>query len=207
MDYTSLKRIEFRRKYWKFFGAEISVTDGTSSDLIGFIKMKAWKLREDIRFYTDKTMSHELFAIHARNIIDFGATYDVVDSASSQTLFSFRRKGLRSTFVRDYWDILDAQGQIIGSIQETSSSIALLRRWIGAITEIADLIFMFVVQSYEIRLNTPAGNPEVVGLITHRKNPIIVKMAVDMPAPQTISDPKVILAATSLLSIVDASKN
>jgi hypothetical protein len=57
MDYSQYPRFELRRKFWKFFGAEISVVPAGSTDVIGFIKMKAFKLREDVRLYRDKSMA------------------------------------------------------------------------------------------------------------------------------------------------------
>lgn len=207
MDYSQYKKFELRRKFWKLFGAEISVIEPTNEAVIGFIKMKAWKLREDVRFYTDKTMQQEVFAIHARQIIDISATYDVIDSASQQPIFALKRRGLKSIFVRDHWDILDNQGNIVGAIQETSGKLALIRRWLGMISDLFDLIFMFVIQTYDITINDNAGTPAVAARITHRKNPFVVKMSVDSTAGPANVDPRVIMASASMLSIVDAAKN
>lgn len=206
MDFGAYKHIEFRRKFWKLFGAEIAVNDATNQQLIGFIKMKAWQLKEDIRMYRDKSMSQELFGIHARSVIDFGAIYDVIDSTTGQPIFSLRRKGLRSTFVRDYWELFNPAGQQIGYIQETSSTLALIRRYLEAIVEFAGLIFMFVPQTYEININTQDGGKTLVGQITHRKNPFIVKLSLDTTGAQITVDPRIAVAGTTMLAIVDASK-
>jgi hypothetical protein len=209
MDYSQHKQIEFRRRFWTIVGAKITLIDPASNTSIGFIKMKAWKLKEDIRLYRDESMQAEVFRIHARSIIDFGATYDVVDSKTNQPLFAWKRKGLKSAFVRDHWDLLDNQGNIIGAIQETSKGLAVARRWMGVIPfigEFLDLAFAFVPQSYEISLNQPTG-PAVVGKVLHRKNPFIVKMALDTSMAATPPNPLVTLSATSLLSIMDAVKN
>jgi hypothetical protein len=206
MNYAQYPRIEFRRKFWKFFGAEISLTDPTSDQLIGFIKMKAWKLREDIRLYTDRSMRQEVIHIQARQIIDFGATYDVFDSASGQLLFSLRRKGLKSTFVRDHWDILDPAGTQTGYIQETSGTLALLRRWLSLFSDLFDLIFAFTAQTYDINITT-GGAPSLAAHITHRKNPFVVKMALDTTGAQAQADPRLTIAAGALLSVIDAAKN
>lgn len=206
MDYSQYKKIEFRRKFWKLFGAEISVFDPVSESLIGFIKMKAWKLREDVRLYRDTTMQQEVFAIHARQIIDISATYDVIDTQSNQPIFALKRKGLKSFFVRDHWDILDTQGNIIGAIQETSSSLALLRRWLSMFSDLFDLVFMFVSQTYDVTLNS-GPTPALIAKITHRKNPVIVKMSVDTTMAQPGVDPRIVLASASMLSLIDAAKN
>ncbi len=209
MDYTQYKQIEFRRKFWKFFGAEIVITDAASTQEIGIIQMKAWKLKEDIRLYTDRSQQQEVLAIHARSVIDFGATYDVLDSATTQPIFSLRRKGLKSTFVRDHWDLQDTNGNIFGVIQETSGKLALARRWLEILPfgDIIGLIFSFVPQTYNITVSDPSGNQVVVGTILHRKNPVIVKMLLDTSMAQTPVDHRLTIAAVSLLSVIDASKN
>lgn len=209
MDYSKYKKLEFRRKFWKILGAEITVTEPNSEQVVGLIKMKAWKLRQDIRLYSDKTLSKELIRIGARNIIDFGATYDVFDSPTDKQLFSLRRKGLKSTFVRDHWDMSDAAGNPLGFVQETSGGLALARRWIEILPfgEIAGLVFMFVPQTYTINVNDASGTSGVTGTIIHRKNPFIVKMALDTSAAQPNVDPRIGISVVSLLSVIDATKN
>jgi hypothetical protein len=209
MDYTQFKHLEFRRKFWKFVGAEIFIDDPASQQEVGYIKMKAWKLREDIRIFTDRSMQREILQIHARQIIDFGATYDVTDSATGQQSFSLRRKGLKSTFVRDHWDLLDNSGNKFGEVQETSGTLALIRRWIELVPygDLLGIIFAFVVQTYEIRMLQTDGSFAIAGTILHRKNPLVVKMLLDTSAAQVPVHPLVTLSATAMLSIVDAAKN
>ena len=209
MDYSQLKHLELRRKFWKIAGAEIYINDPTSQQEVGYIKMKAWKLREDIRIFTSRTMQQELVAIHARQIIDFGATYDVTDSASGKPFYSLRRKGLKSTFVRDHWDLLDTAGNAFGSIQETSSGLALARRWLEILPygDIIGLIFSFVPQTYVITTRQADGSEALAANIIHRKNPVIVKMSVDTTAAQIPVHPYITLSCAAMLSILDAAKN
>jgi hypothetical protein len=204
MDYSQYKQLEFRRKFWKIFGAEIRMTDVNGVHLLGVIKMKAWKLKEDIRLYRDEAGQQELMRIGARSVIDFGATYDVFDSTTNQQIFSLRRKGLKSTFIRDHWLIFDANGTQIGDVIETSGTLAILRRWLG---DIGDLIFSFVSQTYDINYGTLAGQQLLVGKIVHRKNPFIVKMGLDTTMAQADVDPRLPVAIASLLSVIDANKN
>lgn len=209
MDYSQYKQLEFRRKFFKLFGAEISITPPGSDQLVGYIKMKAWKLREDVRLYRDQTMQQEIIRIGARNIIDFGATYDVFDSTSNQQLFSLRRKGLKSTFVRDHWLMLDPAGIEYGDVIETSSGLAIARRWLEILPygEIIGLIFSFVKQTYVISVRDATGAALIAGNVTHQKNPFVVKMSLDTSGAQTNLDPRMTVATVALLSIIDASKN
>jgi hypothetical protein len=209
MDYTKLKKLEFRRKFLKIVGAEIFIDDPATETEVGYIKMKAWKLREDIRIYTSRAMEREIAQIHARQIIDFGATYDVTDSATGQVAFALRRKGLKSALVRDHWDIQDEGGNVIGSVQETSGTLALIRRWIELVPygDLLGLLFAFIVQTYEIRTKQADGSEALAGTIVHRKNPFVVKMSLDTSLAQAPVQPLIPLAATAMLSIIDAAKN
>jgi hypothetical protein len=210
MDYSQYKQLEFRRKFWKFVGAEISIADPASQQEVGYIKMKAWKLREDVRIFRNRSMQQEVVQIHARQIIDFGATYDVTDSASGQTKFALRRKGLKSTFVRDHWDIQDTSGNVIGFAQETSGTLALMRRWLDIIPYVnivSTFVFMFIVQTYDINMTGTDGSNTLVGRVTHRKNPFIVKMALDTSMAQAQVDPLIPLSCVAMLSVIDAVKN
>ncbi len=98
-----------------------------AGQLLLYSRQKMFRLREDIRVYSDETMTQELLYIQARNIIDFSAAYDVIDSPTQTKIGVLRRHGWRS-MVRDQWDVLDANDQLLGVLQEDSAGRALLRR-------------------------------------------------------------------------------
>ncbi|MFM8580242.1 MAG: hypothetical protein ACKOFW_01940 [Planctomycetaceae bacterium] len=107
--------------------------------LIGFIRHKAFKLKEDIRVYTDETLSEERLSIKARQIIDISATYDVTESRSGKSLGILQRKGLAS-LLRDTWVVTSAEGLPAGRIEEDSLGLALLRRFINIIPQAFRLV-------------------------------------------------------------------
>jgi hypothetical protein len=88
-----------------------------------------FKLKEDIRAYTDEERTQEVLYIQARSIIDFSAAYDVIDSAYGTKVGVLRRKGWRS-FAQDEWEVLDAQDQPMGILREDNLNRALLRRFL-----------------------------------------------------------------------------
>ena len=98
-------------------------------NLVMFSEQKMFKLREDIRVYSDEAKTQEVLSIKARQIMDFSASYDVVDTAMNQKVGALRRKGLRS-ILRDEWEVLDANDNLIGLIFEDSIGLALLRRFL-----------------------------------------------------------------------------
>lgn len=206
MDYSAYKKLEFRRKFFRIFGAAIDITDPETEQLVGFIEMQAWKLREDIRVYSDKNKSKELFRIHARNIIDFGVTYDVFDSQSNEQIFSMRRKGLKSTFVRDQWEIKDASDKQIGELKETSSGLALVRRYTDLIPFVGPFIDL-AMSFWPITYSVFDGTGQVTANLTHQRNPFIVKFLLERTETTSSLDPRIPVALTGMLSVIDAGKN
>lgn len=97
--------------------------------LVLFSQQKIFKLKEDIRIYSDETKSRELLQIQARQIVDFSAYYDVIDSQFSTRLGGLRRRGFRS-LLRDEWEVFNAQEQSVGLLTEDSLRQALLRRFL-----------------------------------------------------------------------------
>jgi hypothetical protein len=95
--------------------------------LVMFSQQKIFRLKEDFRVYADEQKSRELLTIKARQIIDFSAYYDVVDSQYLTRLGGIRRKGLRS-LVQDEWELFDADENQVGLLREDSLRDALLRR-------------------------------------------------------------------------------
>ena len=96
-------------------------------NLVMFSEQKMFKLREDIRVYSDENKMQEVLSIKARQILDFSAAYDVVDTTMNQKVGALRRKGLRS-ILRDEWEVLDANDSVKGMLFEDSVGLALLRR-------------------------------------------------------------------------------
>ncbi len=114
-----------------------------SGRLVLFSEQKMFKLREDIRVYSDEGKTQEVLMIKARQFIDFSAAFDVVDSTSGQKVGALRRKGLAS-LLRDEWDVLDVGDNVIGKLYEDSMGLALLRRFLSNL----------IPQNYDITIGT-----------------------------------------------------
>jgi hypothetical protein len=71
-----------------------------------FSEQKMFRLREDIRVYSDESKIQEVLMIKARQIIDFSAAYDVVDSVSNKRSARCAARDSQS-MLRDEWEILD----------------------------------------------------------------------------------------------------
>jgi uncharacterized protein YxjI len=135
-----------------------------NGDLMLYSQQKMFKLKEDIRVFSDESMTQELLVIQARQIIDFSAAYDVIDPIYNTKVGVLRRKGFRS-IMRDEWEVLDVYDQFLGILQEDNMARALLRRFLlGSLLpqdydlligeqRVADLRQQFNIFRYELNLD------------------------------------------------------
>lgn len=92
---------------------------------IAYIKQKLFKLKEDIRVFTDEQQTRLLYSIKADRIIDFNASYSLSDAQTGQALGALRRKGMRSLWKAAY-EVHDEDGQPLYFISEESAFMRLL---------------------------------------------------------------------------------
>lgn len=117
-----------RKKVFTLFDSAFHIYD-PNGILAFYARQKAFKLKEDIRLYSGENMRTELLSIQARNIIDFSASYDVIDPSINMKVGALRRKGMKS-LLRDEWIIMDTEDKEIGFIKEDSMTLALIRRFL-----------------------------------------------------------------------------
>ena len=85
---------------------------------LGYSKQKMLKLKEDIRVFSDESMTRELFQIRQQQIMDIWGTFGVIDSGTNAPLGYVRRKALKSSFVADEWEMRDPYNNLVGEIKE-----------------------------------------------------------------------------------------
>jgi len=161
--------------------------------LVLFVEQKMFRLKEDIRVYSDEEKSQELLLIKARNIIDFAAAYDVLDSTTNLKVGVLRRKGLRS-ILRDEWELLDTADLPIGMLFEDSIGQAMLRRF---------LLGTLLPQNYDITIG-----PERVADLRQKFNLFSYQMLVDFSMDVNHRlDPRLGIAAATMLAIVEGRQS
>jgi hypothetical protein len=164
----------------------IFTLDGT---LASFSEQKMFRLREDIRLYADEQKHRELIWIQARQILDFAAAYDVIDSTQATKIGALRRKGFRS-LLRDKWEILDTNDMPIGALWEDSVGKALLRRF---------LLGSLLPQRYDVLIGE-----QVVAHFTQRFNIFRYELDLDFSADFSKRlDRRLGLAAAVLLGTIE----
>lgn len=181
-----LTHYRIRRKLLKIFGAGFHVFD-SQGRVVAYSKQKAFKLKEDIRIYTDESLREEILTIQARQVVDFSAAYDIVDSQEGRKVGAARRKGF-SSMVRDSWEVLDENDAPIGKLQEDSTTMALLRRFLSNL----------IPQTFHLR---DAGNHHIATYRQHF-NPFIYNLSVEVAQGASI-DPRLVLGAGVLLAAIE----
>jgi len=163
-----------------------------SGNLVMFSQQKMFKLREDIRVYSDESKTQEVLMIQARQIVDFSAAYDVVDSATGQKVGAMRRKGLAS-LLRDEWEVLDVNDNVIGKLFEDSMQLALLRRFLSGL----------IPQNYDITF----GENRVADL-RQNFNPFSYHLNIDFSMDTArMLDHRIGIAAGILLAVVEGRQS
>ena len=182
-----------RTKVFKLLGAAFHIYD-PAGNVVLYSKQKAFKLKEDIRLYSDESMGVELLTISARTIIDFSAAYDVFDSQKRQKIGALKRKGW-SSMLRDEWIVMDASDREIGLIKEDSMVAALVRRFVDAAA-------FFFPQKFHFEVGGAT-------LVTFQQNfnPIVKKLTVDFSYDQNrVLDPRLGLATAVLLAAIEGKQ-
>lgn len=183
-----------QKQFWKMLGAAFRIYD-PSGNLAFYSKQKAFKLKEDIRVFTDEAMTHEILTIKARKILDFSAAYDVTDSLTGQKVGTLRRKGFRS-IIQDEWQILDANDREMGSIKEDSTILAVIRRFI-------DYASFFLPQKFQGTI----GNAPVL-TFQQNFNPFLAKIDLDFSSDVNgLLDRRLGIAAAILLCAIEGKQS
>ncbi len=152
-----------------------------------YVRRKILTLRENIRVYTDESMTVELLRINARNIIDFAAAFDVEDATTGEHVGTLKRRGFKS-LIRDEWMLMDTAGNEIGRIVEDSTGWALFRRF----------ILDWIPQNYIFQLYG-----ELVGEARQNWNFFAPKMLVDFTGNPGKLDLRLGMAGVVLLMAVE----
>ena len=183
-------RYMVRSKLFRLFGGAFHVyTEG--GELALYTDQRRFRLKEDLRVYADESKSEELLRINTQSVFDISGAYDVTDSRSQERVGTLQRRGLAS-FVRDQWDVLDASGEPLGSLQEDSMAKALLRRLLGDLS-------LVMPQRYHLE----AGG-RTVATYRQRFNPVILKLEVDFSSDtDNVLDRRLGLAAAILLNAIE----
>ena len=184
-----------RQKVMKILGEEFHIySDESMQSMIGYSKMAALKLKEDIRVYSDESKSTELLIIKQKGILDFTGGFSIVDGQTGESLGTLRRKGMKS-IIRDSWVLMDQKENVVGSLGEKSGGLALIRRFIP-------YLHILFPQQFHLRVNGTRGTVKY----TQKMNPFVHKLLVSGVKSSGI-DPRIAAAAAILLIAIEGRQN
>lgn len=189
------ERYTIRRKILSVLGARFHVYD-EHNKVVAFCQQKAFKLREDIRIYTDETKAETLLVIKARQIIDFGVTLDVL-LPDGQSLGSMRRKGMKSTLVRDEWQIFDAAGARVAVLTEQGGFLPFARRFIDYVSLIFPARYALVRDS----------DGSELAVFRQHFNPVVYRLGIALKVEDEHLDELLILAAGCLIAAIEGRQS
>lgn len=159
--------------------------------LIGFVKQKLFKLKEDIRIFTDESMSHELLKIKQKNILDWSGTFKVKDPAAGKIGFVGRKSW--KSIMRDTWKVWDKDKRELATLKERGGTLAVLRRFIS--------ILQFVPKKYDF--SDPHGTKFAEAV---QKFKIIGDTWIVNISPVTTVDKRLLVTAALMMDIIEQGK-
>ena len=182
---------EFRKQFFKLAGGAFRVYD-TNQRLLLFSEQKAFKIREDIRVYSDETKTNQVLAIRTQQVLDISPTFDVLEMPSGEKAGALKRKGLRS-ILRDEWEIYDPNGLLIGKVEEDSQLYAILRRFLTNL----------IPQKYHFTVHG-----RTVGTFQQHFNPFVYRATMDLSHDTGRAlDRRIALAAGILLLAIEGRQD
>lgn len=133
--------------------SQIYIRDSTG-DLVGYVKQKLFKLKEDINVFADEQQTQHLFNIKADRVLDFSAKYNFSD-AHGRSIGSIKRRGMRSIFRASY-EVYDDQDTQVMKISEENGWIKVIDSVVGEVPIVGMFTGFFFNPSYLISRTTGA---------------------------------------------------
>jgi len=157
-------KVVIRRKVFKLLGGAFHIYDESMQQVLFYAEQKAFKLKEDFVVFADEAKTTPLLRIKARSVIDFGATYDITDAVTGETLGSARRKGFKS-MLRDSWELYGPHDELLATAQEDNLALAMVRR----------LLSNLVPQGFEVK----DPDEQLLAEFSQHFNPFVFRMTLD----------------------------
>lgn len=105
--------------------------DGDEGELLAFAQQKRLAFKEQVTLYADDSKQQPVLGFKARQVLDLGTTYDVLDA--SGTPIGLFRKDFKSSLLRSTW-IVEQPGLPPVTGRERSQAVAVLRRLVDSLS-------------------------------------------------------------------------
>lgn len=125
--------------------SQIYIRDA-NGQLLGYVKQKLLKLKEDINVFADEQQTQHLYNIKADRVLDFSANYTFTDNRGN-VVGSIKRKGMRSIF-KAHYQIFDPSGVQSMEIHEESAWVKVVDALVGELPVIGMFTGYFFNPAY-----------------------------------------------------------
>ncbi|MEO7672907.1 MAG: hypothetical protein ABIU09_02375 [Pyrinomonadaceae bacterium] len=179
--------------------SQIYIRDA-NGELLGYVKQKLFKLKEDINIFADESQTRHLYNIKADRVLDFSARYKFTDAAGNQ-LGSIKRQGMRSLWRANY-DIQDTTSNGVMKINEENGWIKVVDSLVGELPVVGMFTGYFFNPSYVIsRLD---GTP----IARLQKQPAFFegKFQLSPLAPMSEADEVLVLLGALSMTLLERSR-
>jgi uncharacterized protein YxjI len=165
-------------------GNKYNIYEGDGEDPILASAQKKFRLKEDFRFL-DPESDEERFRVKADSVLDVAAAYDIEDSTTGERVGSVRRSV--KSMVKHEYELLDADGDVVGVVKEDSVANAIIRRFVTTLVP-----FSYVIEG-------PTGEHlgEVNGAFSLRD-----RYSIDLSSDL---DPRLAVIATVVIDAIEAN--
>lgn len=127
--------------------SQIYIRDA-NGQLIGYVKQKLLKLKEDINVFADEQQTQHLYNIKADRVIDFSAKYNFTDYSGTH-IGSIKRKGMRSIF-KAHYEVYEPTGALAMEIHEENAWVKVVDALVGELPVIGMFTGYFFNPAYII---------------------------------------------------------
>ena len=125
--------------------SQIYIRDA-NGNLVGYVKQKLFKLKEDINVFADEGQTQMLYNIKADRVLDFSAGYNFTD-AQGNIIGSIKRRGMRSIWRANY-EIYDEHEQQVMKISEENGWVKVVDSLMGEVPILGMFTGYFFNPSY-----------------------------------------------------------
>ncbi len=147
------QKIQFLVNQYAVYETNAENTDGQPGAMVAFAQQKRLAFKEKFTMYGDDSKSQVVFEVQARQVMDFGARYDVRDPQGA--IVGTLGKDFRASLLNSTWHIFlpGQEDKPALIIRERSQALAISRRIWGLIPYIGDIPFFL---KYNFDFTDPA---------------------------------------------------
>ncbi len=105
-------------------------------------QQKRLAFKEKVWFYNDEAKSREVFSFRAEKVMDIHGRYFVEDPDG--VVVGMFRKEFKKSLLSSSWVMMDAEGNDMVRVGESSMVLAILRRFIGWVPFVGDVLDIII---------------------------------------------------------------